>query len=168
MSALVVYLSAIAVSITALTGIVYAQAIQDVQTVQADVLASQAIAPAQSEPEQPSEPAAPADEPTLGVAGIAAQSAPESVAEQPEAVELPFSAEMTAAGIPAAQQPVAREIIVLGDELNIGALARCACYRLIENRPDVQIRFNVIHEYVTRIYGSWQAASDNYASQGAW
>lgn len=81
---------------------------------------------------------------------------------QPE----PFTAEMTAAGIAAADQPIVRGLVLSGSEWS---LSMCGCLRLTYATEFNPVgRFRIINHYRASNYNTWSDALAQFNATGRW
>lgn len=88
-------------------------------------------------------------------------------APQPQA---PYEADMIAAGISAADQPIVRAMVLPNGEWDYTNLNPNVSTRVMFNKwsKDYKARFVALNYYVVSAYGSWAEAQAHYSATGKW
>lgn len=95
------------------------------------------------------------------------QSAPTEQVEapaQPEPVS-PWADALDTVGIPESDRAIILELTMNGFDWN---LTRCGCARQVLGLVSDESRFHYLNVYVEREHGSWDAARENFITEGTW
>jgi len=133
-----------------------------------EAAAVQAVVPAETAPERTEAPELPLPEPQAVEAPTVTQTASRAVQDAPEAQPTvdPWTAELTAAHVPAAEQDAARALLFEGAEWKTFGSSMLPATKPIS---DTQRRITKIHFYVMQQYGTWNEAKAHAdANGGVW